>query len=217
MDRITASFAAIPSRIDNARRVYEDLSMQADEVRVHTNGFTVPFNYSGPEDLGDAGKFAHGPQEGYWIVCDDDLFYPPDYVEQLIAKIEEYGREAVITLHGKRFDRTPVDRFCRGFTANYRCLDRVAEDVPVHVPGTGVLGFHVDTIRPTLGDFPLRMKNMADLHFGRLCQAKGVPIICAAHEKDWITHQWVPGSTLWRESLKDDALQTELVNSVEWT
>lgn len=214
-DKITATFATIPGREANARKVILDLMPQVNDIRVHTNGFIADFSYMrSVNNLGDAAKFAHGPDEGYWIVCDDDLNYAPDFADYLISKVEEYNREAVICLGGKRFDTTPIEHFTNGFTANHRILGEVSEDVEVHAPLTCGVAFHTDTIRPTLDDFPLTHKNMADLHFGRLCQRKGVPVICAAHEKGWITHQKIQTTTIWRETKKHgDELQTQLINA----
>ncbi|WP_422824221.1 glycosyltransferase [Xenorhabdus thailandensis] len=42
---------------------------------------------------------------GYLFTLDDDLIYPPDYIEKLIEKIEKYERNVFICVHGNIIDR----------------------------------------------------------------------------------------------------------------
>ena len=52
-------------------------------------------------DLTDIGKFkAVDGYEGYILTVDDDIYYPPDYVENMLGVIENNSRNCFIGVHG---------------------------------------------------------------------------------------------------------------------
>lgn len=223
---VTATLASIPEREANLHTVVECLLPQVDRLAVYLNGYgPVPrwlrrdrvlvhqSEHEEAGDLGDAGKFFAVPPPGYHLVCDDDLVYPPDYAARMIGGVERYGRRAVVTLHGKRFDRMPAGSYYRGWSSNYRCLDEVREDVPVHVPGTGCMAYHTSAVRFAREDFP--RPNMADIWVARKCQAEAVPVFCLAHGAGWL-RQLPTTSTIFRSFQGRDAYQTEIVNAISW-
>lgn len=216
---ITAMLATIPEREKNMEMVVRGLLPQVDRVCVYLNGHESPPEIcrhprvtwrgtcAGDPDIGDAGKFAFDA-EGYVLTVDDDLFYPTDYVDTIKAGIDRYG---VVSFHGKRYDDLPVESYYRGFSANYRCLDAVEKDVQVHVPGTGVMGYHTDVVRFSLQDF--RHPNMADAWVGLTLHRADVPVWCLAHEAGWIRHQPIDlHRTIARTYCNRDSVQTEAVN-----
>jgi hypothetical protein len=168
-------------------------------------------------DLGDTGKF-YGPYHGVvddvvWLICDDDLEYPPDYAKKMLEALERYEYKAAVSFHGARLV-PPVNNY-RGCREGFSCLRDVHRDEVVHVLGTGTLGFHSSLFDPplTMEDFPV--KNMADLWFAKVLQERKIPAVVAKHERGWIKSLLGPKDpTLWKAGELPET--TELVRSLDW-
>jgi len=202
-----ASIATIPGREKAIVEAANSLSPQVDQVYI----------YEGWVDQGDSVKF-NGPRlhdAEYYFTADDDLIYPADYVETMIAKIEEYDRKRIVTCQGKFFETTPVYSYYHDAEGRYQCTREVAEDVIVDVGGTGVMAWHRDTI-----NFPESVfgrKNMADLWVAKHATEQGVEIVCIEHAADWILlSPWVDhwNWSIWAEEHKKDEYQTEVLNEI---
>ena len=235
-DPVIATLAALPDRAEYLHRVLDSLLPQVDAVVVWLNGWSaedrsewiprlpakVRIEHGRKVDgvtpnVGDAGKFVSLPEfVGYRLTCDDDLEYGPDYVEHMINGVERYSRQAVVSLHGRRFTAFPVESYYRGTRESFHCLAEQLHDEPVHCPGTGVMCYHTDTIGFSGDDFPL--PNMADLHVGLKCEKIGIPRIALAHPKGMVTHLPIDLTTTIHAKLRNrDEEQTRLVNSIGWT
>ena len=60
-------------------------------------------------ELGDAGKFARffgNAEDAYYLTCDDDLIYPPDYVKAIKESIDG-NPDCVYSSHGKVYFPDP--------------------------------------------------------------------------------------------------------------
>ena len=191
---VLASVASIPSRTDWLREVIHGLRPQVDRLLVYLNDYpAVPAFLEGEGiivirsnehgDRGDAGKFfAAGQHTGIHLLCDDDIAYPDDYVEQLLAGIERYERRAVVGFHANML-REPFADYLRTRTIIHMSRG-VAADVGVHVLGTGTAAYHSSTIRVRPEDF--RVPNMADVWFALLGQRQQVPFVQLRREAGWL-------------------------------
>jgi len=202
-----ALIVSIPERREGLRGVVRDIEGQVDDIRILLNEFEVV-----PQDLNACPKvsrietsrtgelFASGVwnlleprDDGYVFVLDDDIHYPADYVERMIAGIEAHQRRAVMVVHG-------ID-FCEPF-ADFR-RDRIvyrfdvsrSRDGIVDAGGVGTLAFHTDTIRPQAKDFP--NPNFRDLWFAVLAARNKAPIVCVAREAGWLRARETQGRQLW--------------------
>lgn len=166
-------------------------------------------------DRGSVGKF-YGMSllaSGYCLTVDDDIHYPPDYIEQVVTRIEHYRRRAVVCLHGLWL-HPPITgyRDCRVLLSFAKgCWN----DIPVHVPGTGTVGWHTDTIRLTVRDFPLA--NMDDPQLGVLLHRRGLLAVAMARRPRWLTQLEVPKeTTIGSRRKKDDSRETACIRQIEW-
>lgn len=243
-DPVIIGIATMESRRESLRETLDSLEGQYDKVIVYANDYDHPspargesVSYcSGMGDIGDIGKFYielgpffYRPDNYYIFTCDDDLIYPPNYVETMIEAIERHDRKAVVSAHGREY-YGPVMSYYRTFglhlqqgrAKNFRCLDAVAgpDDHPVTTVGTGVAAWHSSLFRGnplTMADFPHR--NMADILFSKKCNDLGIPRYVIPHAAGWINHSDkvnVGMDTISAQRRFNDQLETEVFNSVEW-
>jgi len=163
---VTANIASLPSREKQLVRTVESLYNQVDKINIYLNDYSklpdwcldTKIRTRMSKNVGDTGKFMFN-EVGYYFSCDDDIIYPDDYVKTLKAKI----KDNIVTIHGKVF-KTPIKTYYHGSELKIRCDQGQIGDIPVQIPGTGVMAFHTDTIRIIKKDFP--RKNMADIWVG---------------------------------------------------
>ncbi|WP_321415755.1 glycosyltransferase family 2 protein [uncultured Desulfobacter sp.] len=219
---VIASLATIPQRQIQLQQVTRDLLPQVDLLRIYLNNYDkIPAFLSHTKievalgsqhgDLKDAGKFFwNGHKAGYHLSCDDDFFYPPNYVARLLGAVERYDKAAVVGFHGivlKSIVRSYYrDRIVYHFSQSLE-TDRI-----VHIVGTGCAAWHSD--RFEVGPEEIPQPNMTDIWLGRLCQQKKIPVVAVAHATGWLKAQPVSDS-IFNRFADDDGLPTKLINSQE--
>lgn len=194
-DKITAYMATFPSREEGLIQAVESLIGQVDELVIVTNGYVEIPKYTNVKvvntlemfgDIGCAGKFVYAfDWNGYVLTVDDDFIYPKDYVSKTIEAIEKYNRKAVISWHGRTCD-FPVKRYKGGHKKFYQCTKKVDSDNEVNILGTGVMGFHSDTILPKYDIMEIRHTNCSDIYFSMSMDMREIPMIVPKHEENWI-------------------------------
>lgn len=208
---ITANIATLPDREKQLIKTVESLYNQVDKINIYLNDYhKIPdwcldskIRTRMTPNIGDQGKFMFS-EKGYYFSCDDDLIYPPDYVETLKAKINDN----IVTIHGKNF-LVPTKSYYHGAMDKIRCDSKLTVDTKVQIPGTGVMAFHTDTIKFYFEDF--KRPNMADIWVGIKAKQLGIPVICIAHPANWVQLQETKGS-IWEAHHQKDEYQTSLIN-----
>ncbi len=225
-EKVVIGIATIPGREKALEETLASLKGQADHIIVGQDirlGDATKFKPFFPiikNDHESDDIFGEMKYSGYFLTCDDDLIYPPDYVSTIIKGIERYNRKAVVTFHGKRVDfKAPWDPWYKFLGMRYPCLKEVYPDYPIHVPGTGCMGWHSSTVQFTWDDF--LEPNMADIWAGKKLEEAGIPRYVLAHDEGWIKHtdKIDMNDTLWRTNKKDEdktAYMTEVFESVAW-
>ena len=230
MDRIIFNMAAIPERELALNDSVNSIINQCDEFNIYLNNWKhVPkflnhkkINVFESEkevgDLGDVGKFyCCANWKGFVFTIDDKLLYPKDYVQKMVAKIEEFDRKTIVSLHG-RIMKPNCTSYYHDPQRQFNAAGKVAFDEFVHEIGTGVLALHTDTIAPglTLEAFPY--KNMTDILFSMEMQRREIPMLIMAHPAAWIgisnkiDHEY----SIHNIMNKKDGWITEYVNDFKW-
>lgn len=169
----------------------------------------------GTDDMGDANKFYFADQfKGYVLICDDDLYYPPNYADYMIEKIDQYDRQYVISLHGRTFLNNPIESYYEGRQERVMCLGVSTEDKLMQVCGTGVTAFHSDTLNISMDDF--ESKNMADVWFAIACEKQGVGRMVVASPRGYLT-SFRPEDSIHLRMRGNDQRQVEAMNAINWT
>lgn len=185
--RIIAGMATLPSRAGTTLLpALLSLLHQVDRLYLYLDGHqaspvtpdrVVPILARDVPHLHDAGKFFGLTLEDdcIYLSADDDILYPRDYVQAILAGLEEH-KKAAVGFHGSTFhapiqsyesDRT-VTRFEQGCAAAH----------PVHMLGTGAAAFDSRTLRFDVRRWP--HANMSDLYFALACAEARAAMICLA-------------------------------------
>jgi hypothetical protein len=228
----TAQIASIPDREDLLRQTVESLTGQVNQINVMLNGYKhipkylhktkVENSYLSCKIMdnskGDAAKF-WGLKWffGYIFTCDDDLLYPPDYVETMITKLREYDNQVILTNHGRIMEPKPVtnaytDRKggIRNPDSKFHCLLDAPREEYLDIGGTGVMAWHSDYFFPDYDriDIP----NMADIWVAKFAKEQGCKILHNPHREGWIQYLH-PKHTIWDDHFENPQAMTDLYNS----
>ncbi len=164
-------------------------------------------------NLTDNGKFfglTKQSEHCYYFTCDDDLIYPPSYIPDMIAKIEEH--KCIVSHHGRILTREGIPYY-KGHKS-FRCLNDVAKDELIDVPGTGCMAFDTEYFNPTdLWKAPdLRM---SDLIFALEAKKQGKEIMVLKHSTGYITHSTAINlkDTIWAKEQGNNR-QTEIADQI---
>ena len=227
-ETITVNVASIPGRGLQLYRTVKSLLPQCDHINIALNvdqyvgrGYErLESNYNAlyklfqdpkvnyiisDNTLGDGARYLFD-NTGWLLTVDDDIEYPPTYVQDMIEGGRRYWG-SIITLHGAVMKPGPRESLYgpNDRLRAYRCLAGVSEDVRVEIAGTGVMCFHSDIFKVDLSRFERR--NMADLWVAVLAHEKGIPIICLAHELGYLTYTLptdkftIHGASFWDKEL----------------
>ena len=204
---ITVGIATVPERADQFKRVLADLKAQD----------AVVFGYAShgqKGDFTDAGKFnaLQYASEGHVLFCDDDLYYPKDYVAKLIEGIDR-NPGCVCSFGGGILRDPPITSYYHGGRKwKAHCIaHNIPEDMAVNIVGTGVCGWKVGTIQisPEMCPEPY----MADIHLALAAQRQRVPMRLLKHPDNWITHQEIDyAETIWGKFHESDAPMAKKIN-----
>ncbi|HET6917174.1 MAG TPA: hypothetical protein VFH56_13865 [Acidimicrobiales bacterium] len=144
-----------------------------------------------PGGAGDQMKFAAAAEApDVFLGVDDDLIYPPDYVETTLRWLADYP-DAIVSYHGW------VAGNGGEHAENFRCMEAVNSLVGVDVVGTGVCAFRVEAFRPRPEFF--KHPNQADLWLAIAAQERGVPRYVLPHRERWFGYTEWP-HTIWHDT-----------------
>lgn len=227
---VVASVCSIPERQALFQRMLASLAPQVDELHVYLDRYdavpdfvrdchpkvTVRLSRDLP-GLRDNGKFVPllGRQEAcYFFTADDDIEYPPDYVNALVKKIEHYGRLAVVGVHGVRIPEQPTGYFS-GFRRVHWFIRELEQDRLVNNLGTGTMACHSDCLKG-LDYRRFVHSGMVDLCLAAFCRTRGVPMVAVARHENWLVQLEEPVhengvKNLFAEGSADDEKQSRLV------
>lgn len=195
---IVFGVASIESRSSSLVDVIGSIYNQADKIFIYQNGYkrndlvNDPLNkityISSLEtgvDKGDAGKFyfLKNLSDCFYFSIDDDLVYPPNYVDKIISKIKNSNRPLIVSCGGGIF-KPNAKKWFEDVWINFGCLECESEDVLLHFGSTGAMAFHTSYFRPAFDLF--EKENMADAWIGLEANRQGIPIIGIAHPYGWI-------------------------------
>ena len=189
---VFGSLASFPIRIDQLREAFDSIIGQVDHLFVYLNGYQstpkflcrsdVTAIHESHGDLRELGKFVGlSGQPGYHLTLDDDIVYPPDYVETMLIEVERLGRRALVGTHGIRYDRASPSLVLNRTVCHFA---EACRGGPVDAVGTGTACYHSSALSMTLED--CGPAGFADLWLSRKAFEMGVPIHSIERQKGWL-------------------------------
>jgi hypothetical protein len=216
--RVSVNIASLPEREEQLKKTVASIIDQVDVVNICLNNYDHnPFR--GVQKVNailsdnrytDAGKFLFAESfNGYYLTLDDDLEVGETYVKDMIEAIDNFG---VVSHHGRTFPTFPIESYYKSKSYRYRCLDGVSYNEPCQIIGSGVCGFHTDTVRPPMDIF--KTGCMADIYFSIYCHSLGLDTWVLAHEKGYIKYLDIPAEeTIWGQKKDSCEVETEVMNN----
>jgi glycosyltransferase involved in cell wall biosynthesis len=218
MDKIIYNIASY-KRGDTLIKTIQSIYNQCDIINVTLNNYDeIPVElydkkiniFIGDNEKGDAYKYyTLKDSEGYYFTVDDDLIYPENYSDYMIGKIEEYGRNSIITIHGRTFNNFPIKSYYSSPSNLYHFNQILDKDVKIQFGGTGVMAFHTDLFKVGMEYF--REPNMADVWIGKFANENNIDVICVKHNSGFVTQQKITDS-IFNNEVRSDLKQTVITN-----
>jgi glycosyltransferase involved in cell wall biosynthesis len=229
-DPVLLSLCSIAERAESLQQVLTALAPQVDRIHLYLDRYPEAPTFLEPwgsklqvvlsqqqPGLRDNGKFLPLAQLGQspcWLfTADDDIAYPPDYVAALLKRLEYYGRQAVLGVHG-----VLLPEHAEGyFSAHYRKVHLFSQgleaDALVNVLGTGTMACHSSVLQGLSLDH-FQQPGMADLYLASWCHQRQIPLIAIARHDGWLEQLGDPESdSLWAEFHQADAQQAAIVRA----
>ena len=203
--KIVASLATFKGREKCLDIAVKSLAKQVDEIIVYDNEQNP--------NLYDNGKFyglTYQKDPCYFFTCDDDLFYPPNYVERTLKAIEKH--KCIISHHGRILLGRDFSYY-RGHK-NVRCLDVNYYEGRIDVAGTGVTAFDTRYFNP-IGLHTAEDVKMSDIVFSLEAIKQGRDIFTVQHEAKWIKQLDIDHSkSIHGTEHRRESRQIELANEI---
>jgi hypothetical protein len=203
--KIVVGMATFAGREQAVERAINSLINQVDEIVLYDNEVNP--------NLYDNGKF-YGlklqRKPCYYFTCDDDLIYPPNYVQTMIVAIEKH--KTIVTHHGRIVDSLDVSYYRSHKT--FRCLNYNTVECLIDVPGTGVTAFRTDYFNPKQL-YKAKDVKMSDIVFGLEAKKQGKKITILRHPSNWIRQIQIDNSkSIHTTEYKREQRQIELTNKI---
>jgi hypothetical protein len=149
----------------------------------------------------------------YICLADDDLIYPPDYLNKLIQGCEKYN--AMVSLHGRIIPKGIIGSYYGQPLAVFRSLGTVLNDVEVDIASNcGSLfkrNFYNDLDK--WYDF-CGGTSMDDIYVNYFAKKRGIRRIILAHQEGYLRHkeQLPEDDYVFNRHRYSDRVQTEFIN-----
>ncbi|WP_339733651.1 glycosyltransferase [uncultured Gimesia sp.] len=217
--KVYACLTSIPRRVYALEKTVASLINQVDGLKIHLNDYHfIPEFLKHPKlelvfgdnSLMSCTKFLWADRlSGYILTCDDDLIYPPDYIDRMTAAIDKY--KCIVCAHGSKLKPGMISSYYKDRTVFDARLE-IPQDMFVDIPGTGTMGWHTDDIKLRMNDFDL--PGMEDIAAYRAIYQHSYSVVVVAHPESWLrssTHKNDGG--LYSDSIRDDSKETEVINA----
>jgi len=206
-DKVIVGIATMKGREKQLKRAIRSLESQADQIIVYNNDAKGNTNYT------DNAKFyalKNVKKPCYYFSCDDDIEYPPTYIEDMCEEIDKHN--CIVTHHGRKLVSKDVSYYSGH--DSFGCLRSNAVCKEIDVAGTGVTAFHTNYFNPT-GIHKAKDQRMSDLVFSLEAAKERKRIVVLPHEKNYFRELHVPvNQTIWGTEHKNESRQIEIANEI---
>ncbi len=195
---VTAQIATIPARKASLKVCVESLLPQVDKIKVMLNDYDGIRAMSGQipdflvhdkiqtvfcdNKLLDGYKFLDADQNsGHVLICDDDIAYPPDFVEVMLDAQRRAGR-AVISIMGKNLLPIPFESYALGQHEFFRAFEYHSRTYEVNLIGMCGAIYHTDYCKINHTDM---LVSDSDVCMSAYCSQRNIKMYVIRHKADW--------------------------------
>ncbi len=193
--RRVANIATYPARREKCLPVFQSIARQVDVINIVLNEYDdVPREWTilrnanfiiPPRDLKDVGKFFPICEaDDFVFLCDDDILYPSDYTDRMIALSGQYSdANPILGLHGVIYSdyydgKSRTGRLVHVFS------QKLDEASVVNQLGTGTVFLRGHQM-PRF-DYMDGSAKFVDIRFAKHAYSSGYPLICVDRGRDWL-------------------------------
>lgn len=224
-DSICASIATYPARFHVLKESVDSLAPQVDHLFIFLNNYRdvpsfllnhkfkdrIHYILDTASTLRAAAKFFWLQKyRCYWLVCDDDIIYPPDYAKIMIGKLKQYEPASVIGVHGTIFDET-ISHYYKSIRKMLLFEQELEKDTPVHMLGSGTLAIHSSLFSDDEFNSLLTHPTENDEMLAVLCRKRSIPMIAIQRRSRWLRSHPGMKSGLFEETMLNPTQQQKLV------
>lgn len=225
-DPVTVFMATYPGGFDNVGNAVRSLLQQSlaiGKLVLHVNSTRRPPRlpkdprlvvHLSKENHADNGKFLHmAGTKGYILTADDDINYPPNYVERMIREVDVHERKALVGVHGATLPYGPPFSRWSQYSSMRRSNVFGVEHgsrIPVDIIGTGTMAFHSGVGLPLAAE--MDTLRMVDLHVAVWASQQGIPMHMVPRPRNWLVEFEAPDQErIWQQTKQDKTLQREML------
>jgi len=224
--RRIAAIATMASRIETFQKVLPVIRAQVDHVYIYLDGYsTAPAFLAGldritvqrAEDVGNLHASSRFlclrdlTAPAVVAMVDDDIIYPPDYVDRLVGALQRLEGNAVVGVHGRVFT-PPHQSYVRNTTVLH-FMRQLAQPCHVHVLGSGTCAF----VSNMLDVDPRKWSryDMDDIYVAIEAQQRGLPRIAVARAEGWLK-PYAEGQpdSVWAKTLVDESAHSRAMREL---
>ena len=187
----------VPARQRTAHLVVQTLlQQQVDRIVVFLNGYTSDFSISddpkvlqihNPRGTGPIVRYREGALgHGVVLSVDDDLAYPPDYVEVVLHHLTTLGRGIAISQHAALWssgDKSYAARSLLHYSGERQ------DFTECDYLGSGTAGFWGEDFESLRGEPPPLLANEDDIWMSAQLRARGIRLVRPPSRRNWIRPQ----------------------------
>ena len=221
-----AAIATMASRVDTFRKVLPVIHDQVDHVFVYLDGYRVPPSFltnfdrvtvHRADDLGDLHANSRYlclqdlPSPTVLVMVDDDIMYPPDYVDRLVRALQWLEGQAIVGVHGRIF--VPPHQSYAKNALGLHFSRQLPQPCHVHELGTGTCAFISSSLNVDPRDWG--RNDMDDIDLAIEAQRRGLARIAVPRTTGWLRAlAECQADSLWIKTLRDDSEQSRRMRTL---
>lgn len=229
---VTAQLATIPERESLCIKVVESLLPQVDKIRLALNNYSFDGVVGiAPEwakhekieilycdnSLMDGYKFSKADEnDGYVLICDDDIIYPPDFREVMVQHLDNFAEPVVLSIMGKNLIKRPMQSYAMGRHEFFRAFEMHTDFRKVELIGMCGAVYHTDYCK--INEKHMKVTD-SDVCMSVYCNQYRIKKFVVPHAGDWCIDlmegapETIPTMWLHNKDEERDRIITDYLNN----
>jgi hypothetical protein len=221
--KIFFHIATIPERKEALKKTIKSIETQCDKIYLALNFYSkIPswikknkkiFAYIRKNKKGCGERFYKiGKLKNHIaFIADDDIIYPKKYVKKSLEYLRVYGKNSVLSYHGRRLKKLPIKSYYKDSKKIYHFLFKLNKIIEVDTIGVGVSFFDTTYFKIQYKD--IKIPNSDDICVAYFAKKGGTKVLVIPHDKNWFNYQnKMVKNTISKTYRNNDFVQTNFIN-----